>query len=165
VVPSDLHTYFATAAEVAGTLLGLLFVAISLRYDAILGQAAEREGRAIATAAFTALVNALALALLALLPNINLGIPAIVLAVLCLVQTLRRHLGLIGSGIPAVRNLILSLGSYATQLVVGIILVVTTHSSASIYTLAYSLVGALAAAVLRAWELLQPSENEPSKNG
>jgi hypothetical protein len=53
VVPKDLIVYFTTGAQIAGSLIGLLFVSISLRYDAILGRSAQFPSRAIAGAAFT----------------------------------------------------------------------------------------------------------------
>jgi hypothetical protein len=53
VVPKDLIVYFTTSAQIAGSSIGLLFVSISLRYDAILGRSAQFHSRAMAAAAFT----------------------------------------------------------------------------------------------------------------
>ena len=55
MVPKDLIVYFTTSAQIAGSLIGLLFVSISLRYDAILGRSAQFHSRAMAGAAFTGL--------------------------------------------------------------------------------------------------------------
>ena len=46
MVPKDFIVYFTTSAQIAGTLIGLLFVSISLRYEAILGRSAEFRSRA-----------------------------------------------------------------------------------------------------------------------
>ncbi len=73
VVPHDLTVFFHRQLGRAGTLIGLLFVSIQLRYDEILGTTGQTHSRAVANAAFTALANALAVSLWALVPNVNLG--------------------------------------------------------------------------------------------
>jgi hypothetical protein len=47
VIPADFTGYFAAAATAAGALIGLLFVAISLRPESILGDQAAPVGRAM----------------------------------------------------------------------------------------------------------------------
>lgn len=76
----------------AGSLVGLLFVAISLRYEEILGASARESSRAEAAAAFTALTNALMLSLWAILPQTDVGYPAAVLALGSIWSTLCTHL-------------------------------------------------------------------------
>jgi hypothetical protein len=154
-----MHTFFSTAAEVSGTLMGLLFVSISLRYDLIMGKQADSKNRFVAARGFTGLLDALAISLLALIPSANLGTAAVIVGGLCLVQTLRRGAGVTGRSFEAIGNLILSVASFGTQVGAGIWLLVGSHSSAG-DTIAYTLFGAIAAGVMRAWELLQPGENE-----
>lgn len=80
VVPHDLQGYSTAGSALAGTLTGLLFVAISLRYDAIIAGSARM--RATATSAFIALADALVVSLWALLPGADLGFAAGVVGLL-----------------------------------------------------------------------------------
>jgi hypothetical protein len=59
VVPDDFTGYFAAAATAAGALIGLLFVAASLRPETILGRDAPPAAKAISGSAFTALFSRL----------------------------------------------------------------------------------------------------------
>lgn len=154
-----MHTFFSTAAEVSGTLMGLLFVSISLRYDLIMGKQADKKNRFVAARGFTGLLNALAISLLALVPGADLGRSAIVVGALCLIQTLRRGISVSDRSLEGYGNLVLSVTSFGTQVGAGIWLLFSPHSSAA-DTIAYTLFGAIAAGVMRAWELLQPGDNE-----
>jgi hypothetical protein len=80
VVPVSFHDFFASCATVAGALIGLLFVAISVSPDKLTGDRARAEHQVRAGAAFSALVNTLVIALLALLPSTNLGEVGIVVS-------------------------------------------------------------------------------------
>jgi hypothetical protein len=57
MVPASFYGYFTAAAAAAGVLIGLLFVAVSLRPDTISGDEAPAAGRAQAGSAFTCQVN------------------------------------------------------------------------------------------------------------
>jgi hypothetical protein len=69
VRPAELTGFFAASAAVVSSLVGLLFVAISLRYEAVLGSDAQGTNRAVAAAALTPLANALIVPLWALIPG------------------------------------------------------------------------------------------------
>jgi hypothetical protein len=156
VVPSDLIGYFTASSAVAGSLIGLLFVSISLRYEAILGSSADFRNRAAAAAAFTSLVNALTISLWALVPDSRLGYPAVVSALVCLGFTVRLHARKFGRGTSSLASFLLSVAVYLAQLVDGSLLIARPHSARTVFILAYTLFGAYASALSRSWQLLQP---------
>jgi hypothetical protein len=78
MVPPSYHSFFSDAAQVAGTLIGLLFVAVSLAPERLGENDADFPVKA--GIAFAALVNALVIGLIALLPGDDLAITSTVLA-------------------------------------------------------------------------------------
>lgn len=75
-------TFFSATAEIAGTLIGLIFVAISLSPHDWRGSATPFPFRARTTTAFTTLVSALVVSLVALLPDDNLGTAGLITGIL-----------------------------------------------------------------------------------
>jgi hypothetical protein len=65
VVPDSFTGYFAGAATAAGALIGLLFVAVSLRPEAVLGAGASAKAQAVASPGRQSLVYAIAYLLVA----------------------------------------------------------------------------------------------------
>lgn len=80
VVPTSFHDFFNGCASVAGALIGLLFVAVSISPEKLTGDEARAEHQVRAAAAFSALVNVLVIALVGLLPGASLGDVGIILA-------------------------------------------------------------------------------------
>jgi hypothetical protein len=80
VVPVSFHDFFGGCATIAGALIGLLFVALSVSAEYLSGENARTDHQVRAGAAFSALVNTMVIALFALLPSINLGTVGIILA-------------------------------------------------------------------------------------
>ncbi len=156
MTPAALTTFFTACAAVAGSLEGLLFVAISLRYDAILGPAAPSANRAVAAAAFTALTNALILSLWALVPGVNLGYPVVAVAFGSLWSTVRTHFTRSGRRDTSLRSFVVSILIYLFELVVGAVLIARPTVTGLVYDLAYLEFGAFGAALARSWQLLQP---------
>ena len=154
MVPDDFLGYFTAAAAAAGALIGLLFVSISLRPDTVFGGRAAADGRALAGSAFTALVNAFFVSLLALMPQDNLGYPAAILGGYSLFRTLQLHWR-IGRRDLHLMSLILSSCTYLGQLITGVLLVARPHDSSLVYTVAYLLIASFSLALIRAWALLQ----------
>jgi hypothetical protein len=138
----------------AGALIGLLFVAVSLRPESVLGAGASAKAQAVAGSAFTALLNSFFVSLIALIPGTNLGYTAAVMALISLFSTVRLHRGL-GKGELAVRQLSLALAAFLTQFVVGALLAARPGDQSLVYVIAYLLVASFAAALGRAWSLMQ----------
>jgi hypothetical protein len=84
MVPTAYHSFFGGCASVAGTLIGLLFVAISVSPHKHVGTNAPLAFQVQAGVAIATLINALA----ALLPSHNLGTAAVILAVAGLSSTI-----------------------------------------------------------------------------
>jgi hypothetical protein len=87
VVPVSFHDFFGGCASVAGALIGLLFVALSVSPEKLTGDDARAEHQVRAGAAFSALVTTLVIALVALLPGVSLGGAGIVVAAAGLATT------------------------------------------------------------------------------
>jgi hypothetical protein len=88
VVPVGFHDFFGGCASVAGALIGLLFVAISVSPQKLAGDSAHVEHQVRAAAAFSALVTTLVIALVALLPRSSLGEAATIVAAAGLATTI-----------------------------------------------------------------------------
>ena len=80
MVPLSFHDFFTGCATIAGALIGLLFVALSVTSESLSGENARTDHQVRAGAAFSALVNTMVIALFALLPTINLGTVALIVA-------------------------------------------------------------------------------------
>jgi hypothetical protein len=81
MTPASAHEFFSTSAEVAGALIGLLFVAISVSPERILGPDASEIHSMRAAATLTAFTNALAVGLFGLVPGFHVGVTATVVAI------------------------------------------------------------------------------------
>ncbi|MGH3255861.1 MAG: hypothetical protein ACRDOU_10830 [Streptosporangiaceae bacterium] len=154
MVPGDFIGYFAAAGTAAGTLIGLLFVAVSLRPESVLGATAPPAARAVAGSAFIALVNSFFVSLVAVIPNTSLGYVAAIMAVASLWSTLRLHRALTGSR-SALRQLLLAAATYCGQLGVGVALIIRPDTRELVSVVGYLLVSSFAVGLTRAWSLMQ----------
>jgi hypothetical protein len=153
MVPAEYDAYFGAAATASAALIGLLFVAVSVRDDSIFGQKATPGGEALAITAFTGLVNSFVVSLLGLIPKVNIGEPAVIAAVIGLVSTVRLQRRLRTS-----RNLIVlavTLLAYAAQFGYGVLLILKPHDSDQLINLSFVLFATLIVSLQRAWSLLK----------
>ncbi len=161
MVPTSYASYFTATAGAAGVIIGLLFVAVSLRADTVFGPDAPPRGRVLAMSSFSALANAFFLSILAIVPQVNVGYPAIVLAVVSLWNTARLHRELLGND-PQYVTLLVSLAAYFSELGLGIALLVRPHSTSLVNLLRYVVVAEFVAALSRAWHLVQGAHLQSS---
>ncbi len=162
MVPTEFLDFFAASAGVAGALIGLLFVAISIApspSDA--GKRLELDVRA--AVAFAALTDALAVSLFALIPGLDLSTPTLVVAsagfatcvglIVIIVQTRalsqhRRKLRLIGA-----QGLV-----YVVQFGTALTLANSPHDQAGVRELAILTVVFFLIGIARAWQLVGARE-------
>ena len=163
MVPASYHDFFGSCATVAGALIGLLFVAISVSQGRLAGDRAGGAHQVKAGAAFSALVNALVIALAGLMPGASLGVAAIILAAAGLSATAglgillhREHAGRGRAG--QVILLIVLLTLYALQLANGIALDGAPGSSSRLSSQCALSVMFFVFAIARAWELTGASD-------
>ena len=133
MVPASYHDFFNGCASVAGALIGLLFVALSVSPNKLTGADASAEHQIRAAAAFSALVNTLVIALSSMLPGTSLGDVGITLGCAGLATTAglvfvlyREHQEKIGRG--DVRMLAMLLALYGLQLANAVQLDGSPHS-------------------------------------
>jgi len=161
MVPEAFHDYFLASTGAGAALVGLLFVAVSIAPERTVMSSAPVERRAVALSAYTALLNAFFLSLVALLPQTNLGSAALVLSVIGLANQCfrgwdlfryaeRKWLSMVRGAVLILAGLLL----YGGELYNAILLVLSPTNSAPIHALAGLLVGIYALGLTRAWQLL-----------
>lgn len=166
MVPSEYGDFFLGTAGVAGALIGLLFVAVSVRPEAAAStaRATERERPIVA---LSALLNVLTLSMVALIPGVNLGsvgvwlgtigLASMVAVVVILVADHRRSTSQGGSRLTTLRGLLLVAGqsvAYGFQLGSGLTLQNSPADSAQVSTQALIAVVLVIVAITRAWEFI-----------
>jgi hypothetical protein len=162
VVPSSYRDFFAASAGVAGTLIGLLFVAISVASDRL--ARAEADGqlhRIRAVAALTAFTNSLAVALFALIPGHNkIGSTAISVAAVGLAFVAAALLSLIRLRQvrwAIVRDALFLVGlavTFVIELIEGIDISAQAGDSGAVDTIAILVVICFLLGIARSWELI-----------
>jgi len=160
MVPPSYHSFFSDAAQVAGTLIGLLFVAVSLAPERLGENDADFPVKA--GIAFAALVNALVIGLIALLPGDDLAITSTVLASGGISSTIGlgaisfRHANL-GRRFRALFRVAVLLALFIVQLVNSLQLQAHPQHIGPIAVQAVLIIAGFVFAVERAWELVGAS--------
>lgn len=157
MIPEAFITFFAASLTADGALIGLLFVAIAIEPKDIFGATPERA--LAANGAFTSLVNAFLISMLALVPGVNIGWATMIVAVLALLNTVIHTLDKLRRSQHAYsRSLAFTLGAlilYGGEIFYGLQIVLQPSQSLSgLYALIYVLVAIYGVALTRAWSLL-----------
>lgn len=159
MVPTSYYDFFTAVATVAGALIGLLFVAISISPAKLSGRNAEVDHQVRAATAFSGLVNTLVISLVALLPGNSLGLPVNILAasglsstvglIVLLLRDSKMRLRLDRLLLPAVLVLL-----YCLQLTAGIALSEAPGNRGDLGNLGGLCIGFCGFAIARAWTLV-----------
>ncbi len=163
MAPDSLHDLFFAAAGVAGALIGLLFVAISVEHERLTARDGDQVHRVRARSALTAFLNALVVSLFALVPDDSLGVAATwagslgILFVLGSVLSVRRAQRTQTSSTGHLRQLtflIVMLVTFALQAVNGIRLIANEHNRGAADWLAILVIVCFMLGIYRSWELI-----------
>jgi hypothetical protein len=161
VVPDDIHDFFLASGGVAGALIGLLFVAISVSAERLARQESSAQLHRIrAAASFTAFVNALVISLFSLVPGEKIAWTAVAVSIVgltfvaaSLVRLLRLravHWGTVRDGVFLVGLVAI----FIIQLVTGLSLVSQPDDPGAVNTIAILVIACFLVGISRAWELI-----------
>jgi hypothetical protein len=161
MVPESIRDFFTASASVAGALIGLLFVAISVASERFTG---ANEGahlhRIRAVAALTAFTNALAVSLFSLIPGHKIGPAALAVAAVGLMFVAASLLSLIRLGHMSwgtARDAVFLVGlvvTFVVQLIEAADLIAQTRNTDAVNTIAVLVVVCFLLGIARAWELI-----------
>ena len=152
---------FLAAASVAGALIGLLFVAISVAAERL---ARDKAGAPVhrirAAAALTAFTNALVVSLFALVPGQKIGPTAVAVAVTGLafiVAVLMAVVRLHQVRWSTARDTVFLVGlavMFVVQLIQGIAVIVRPDNPGAVNTIAILVIVCFLIGIARSWELI-----------
>jgi len=161
MVPEGIRDFFAASAGVAGALIGLLFVAISVSAERLAREEARAQVLRIrATAALTAFTNALAVSLFSLIPGEKIGVTSVVVAAIGLLFVTAALLSLVRLGQlrgATIRDALFLTGLvvlFVIQLAEGVGVIANPGNYGDVDTIAILVVCCFFIGIARAWELI-----------
>ncbi|MFZ1996221.1 MAG: hypothetical protein WAU75_19075 [Solirubrobacteraceae bacterium] len=160
MIPESFHDFFVAAAGVAGALVGLLFVAVSVTQERLAKGGESQVHRVRASAALTAFSNALAVSLFVLIPGIGVAWPATVAAILGLFFVAASVLSLIrlrrehGARPRDALFLVVQAVTFVIQLTAGVSAIGSTVDVGATRTVAIVVIVSFLIGIARAWELI-----------
>ncbi len=158
LIPADFIPFFAASLTADGALIGLLFVAIAIEPERTFGEA-NPERELAANGAFSGLVNAFVVSLLALIPRLEIGWGIIVVAGLALLNAIVQTADKLHRGQRMFnRSLLYTIGGlvlYSLEIYYSIQIIRRPQNNLdSLYGLIFALVAIYGVALTRAWTLL-----------
>jgi len=156
-----MHDFFLASASVAGALIGLLFVAISVSGERLAkAEASSQMMRIRAHGALTGFINALAVSLFALIPDGGIGTTALVVSILGLLFVTASLLSLIrvrGLRLATARDSVFLVGQavvFVFQLSYAIELLRQPNNAGAVQAIGVLVVICFVIGISRAWELI-----------
>ncbi len=161
MVPEGIRDFFAASAGVAGGLIGLLFVAISVSAERLSRETTgDQLHRIRAVAALTAFTNALAVSLFSLIPGEKIGWTSVSVSVIGFLFVAAALMSLVRLRVmrsPTVRDAVFLIGLavvFVIQLVEGLGVVADPGNAGDVYTIAILVVTCFFIGIGRSWEVI-----------
>jgi hypothetical protein len=160
MVSVSFQPFFVASTGAAAALIGLLFVAVSVRPESVFGDNAQAQHTLMASASFTALLNAFFISLGALIPGANLGIFAAVLGPIAILNSLTLGADIFRrrsdrrAKLEAVPLVAVALIIYGFELDSAFALLRTPGDVSAVTNMVALLLGVYVYGVARAWQLL-----------
>ena len=161
MVPEGIRSFFAASGGVAGALIGLLFVAISVSAERLAREEAGAQVHRIrAVAALTAFTNALTVSLFALIPGDKIGPTSVSVAAVGLAFVAAALLSLIRLRQlrwATIRDALFMVGLavvFVIQLAEGLGVIANPANSGDVNTIAVLVICCFLIGIIRSWELI-----------
>lgn len=160
MVSVDFVPFFTTMATVGATLLGLIFVVISIKPEVTRSETTYLMRQSQVTSSYMALLNPLVISLMALLPRATIDTTTLTMSILGLLNTIIMGYFLLRDSMGEVRKLphilfiLAGLVMFGFEFFYGIRLDLVPGDSSALRDLATLLVLVYAYGLARAWDLV-----------
>lgn len=159
MIPESLTNFYLASAGIGATLVGLIFVAVSIAPERTVQANAPIERQAMAASSFTALLNAFFISIGALIPS-AIGYITLLMSTIGILNSsflcwnLMKQLESWQNIIRRIFLVIVSFIIYGYEFYYGFLIIKTPDDAGNIYALAGILLAIYGIGLTRAWQLL-----------